>query len=137
MKIKFNVEISKKEGLKENTFNANGEIELSAEELKSIIITQEPANVEQEKNAEVTEELSKKYTVVVGASKEFFYVRNNPEKKYYFMCPSLLKPQELILMREVDSKEFSNAAKYNIGGDPVYDTNELDFLEGRKIKEVV
>ena len=123
MKIKFNVEISQKDGFKENHLNFNGDADITIEELKELFNTyKEPVT-------------GSKYTVAVGSNNEIYYVRRNADKKYYFLCPSIVKPDKIVLKREIGENEFNNAVKYSTKA--VYDTDILEFLEGKKLKEVV
>lgn len=141
MKIKFNVEISQKDGFKENHLNFNGDADISIEELKELFNTKEDARPEepvvditpeQDDNTNTNGEKAR-FTVIICPSSEFYYVRyNNDIPEYYFMTPSIIDKKSM-LKRKVDVTDFDNAAKYV--GVP-YDTNELDFLGGRKIKEV-
>jgi TPP-dependent trihydroxycyclohexane-1,2-dione (THcHDO) dehydratase len=130
MKIKFNVEISQKDGFKENHLNFNGDADITIEELKELFNTYKEAEVDVEPEEPVT---GSKYTV--ASNNEIYYVRRNADKKYYFLCPSILKPDKIVLKREVGENDFNNAVKYSTKA--VYDTDILEFLEGKKLKEVV
>lgn len=133
MKIKFNVEISQKDGFKENHLNFNGDADITIEELKELFNTYKEAEVDVKSEEPVTES---KYRVAVGnSSNEIYYVRRNADKKYYFLCPSIIKPDKIVLKREVGENEFNNVVKYSAKA--VYDTDKLDFLQGKELKEVV
>lgn len=132
MKIKFNVEISQKDGFKENHLNFNGDADITIEELKELFNTYKEAEVDVEPEEPVT---GSKYTVAVGSNNEIYYVRRNADKKYYFFCPSILNPDKILLKREIDENDFNKAVKYSTKA--VYDTDTLDFINGKELKEVV
>ena len=130
MKITFNVEISKKDGFKENHLNCNGELELSVEELKSII-SDESVDVKSE------EPVEKIFTVVVCKSTiykdEFIYaVKNNKSHNFSLISPSMFNKKELTL-RMIKEEDFNTLANSAI---VIYDTNVLDFVNGKKVKEI-
>ena len=129
MKIKFNVEISQKDGFKENHLNCNAEVDITPEELKELFNYKQ---VPEEPEEPVT---GSKYTVAVGSNNEIYYVRRNADKKYYFFCPSILNPDKILLKREIDENDFNKAVKYSTKA--VYDTDTLDFINGKELKEVV
>ena len=138
MKIKFNVEISKKDGLKENHLNCNAEVDITPEELKELFnskqVSEEPVDVKPEEPVVQNDQV---FTVAVCKStiykEEIIYaVKNNKSNNYSLISPSIFNKEDLTL-RMIKKEEYETLANLAI---ITYNTNVLDFIHGKKVKEI-
>ena len=129
MKIKFNVEISKKDGFKENHLNLNADVDITVSELKDLF------NTDTKKDSNTTSTYN--YTVAVchsNISGNIVYaVRYNKTKENSLILPSILSYKDEMLLNRIDSETFNNFYETAV---KIYDTNALEFLYGKKVKEV-
>lgn len=145
MKITFNVEISKKEkdGFKENHLNFNGDVDISIEELKELFNTYKKAEVDVEPepvvNAEPvnTNDSEKKFTVAeclsaMGDGKTIYAVKDNYSGGSSLITESVVFENRMIISPITDSN-FNTFMERAV---KIYSTNELEFLHGKKVKEV-
>ena len=131
MKIKFNVEISKKDGLKENHLNCNAEVDITPEELKGLFTSKQVTDV---KSEEPVEQI---FTVVVCKSiiykDEFIYaVKNNKSHNFSLISSSMFNKKELTLWM-INEEYFKTLANSAI---VIYNTNVLDFVHGKKVNKI-
>lgn len=73
------------------------------------------------------------YTVVKGMNEVYFVRCNNCDEIYFIIARSLYN-KDLFLMRKVSKSNFETFKKYK--SISVYDTDILEFLDGKKLKEV-
>ena len=137
MKIKFNVEISQKDGFKENHLNFNGDADITIEELKELFNTYKEAEDDVEPEEPVTESNNQAFTVSICEStiykgENIYAVKNNRNKKFSLITPSFFNKEEMTIrmIKEEEYITLSNSAIIT------YNTNVLDFVHGKKVKEI-
>ena len=136
MKIKFNVEISQKDGFKENHLNFNGDADITIEELKELFNTYKEAEVDVEPEDPVVQN-DQIFTVVVCKSiiykDEFIYaVKNNKSHNFSLISSSMFNKKELTLWM-INEEYFNTLANSAI---VIYNTNVLDFVHGKKVNKI-
>lgn len=146
MKIKFNVEISQKDGFKENHLNFNGDVDISPEELKELFNTKEDANERPEppitSEQDTNGESKARFTVAVNKNianngKTIYAVKVNTVKdnrtsKYILITESIVY-ENTMLVTPITIEDY-NTIVHNSA--QIYSTNVLEFVHGKKIKEV-
>ena len=81
------------------------------------------------------ERMKKYYTVVKGMNEVYFVRCNNCDNdEIYFIIARSLYNKDLFLMRKVSKLDFETFRKFK--SISVYDTDIIDFLDGKKLKEV-
>ena len=80
--------------------------------------------------------INKKYYTVVEGMNEIYFVRCNNcnSDKMYFIIAASLYFKNRFLMKKVSKLDFEIFRKFK--SISVYDTDILDFLEGKELKEV-
>lgn len=141
MKIKFNVEIYQKDGFKENHLNFNGDADITIEELKELFNAKETISTE-ESEEDAEEEIDekqeiKKFTVVeclstMGDGKTIYAVKDNHSGVSSLISESIVFSNTMLISPITDSN-FNTFMERAV---KIYSTNVLEFLHGKKIKEV-